>query len=881
MREKGSITVFLSFTFLLIMSLILVLLEGARSRAAAAVADMQMTACVESMLGEYYRPLYDKYNVFGIDTAFGGKTPDIETFEETMAEFAGTGSLGIRVDDCKITATRPFLTKDGKAFFKQVTEFEKYCAVVDTLEGVLSKLKILSKESEVYKIYERQMEIEDKLAIIDRNTLVMMDKVDGLVCNGATIGEVHEMFVKAFMTREIDPVGAGINNPDIWPLLQDKYFSPKAFVDNAGQKLEAAYPEAEERDEVRLELNLLYEQREALNNSIDSKNEQLNNIIEALSSTEDESDEDDDSDGESNDFGEEDDKSEEEASETDCSDNSSEESDTDEETDDDSDDEVEAEEPEEVKQLRNELSGLYESLNELCQKISLREEKIKTLNDSINDLVLTASIQTDELMRGVSGCLHEARDAVKLIEDDRKIVDETRPLIEAFSEILESSGDILSKETYDSMKATLTKMRRYTGMDGSSPDFEIMEDTLKTDVGILAKMETDAFISSEVAVATQKEVTTGDLKKWSDRLEEIKAGIESFSYDKLVFDYSEMRPDRILCEIGDGVKRTLAKGFLTLLMDEDQISGKKISVRTRPSNMMNAPKPVQSDVQEVLDSELGKESGAESFVRADAGGMALGAGEILDDNESDLMDKLLLILYISEHFGDKTEKSKTAQSALAYEQEYILCGNRSDVENLGQIASYIMFARMAAAGAYVLTNGSLHTRATEIASSLVGFTSLHFLTAIVKYMILFAWTSEQALVETAAIINEKKVPILTTSASYCIDTFDIAAITAEGLKEKVRNFHESEVSLSYGDYLFMFMLGESCEELCLRAMDMIEENMRWAYDDNFLLSNCITGFDTTMEFTCPSRYIGIFDGLYADTDTPSGYGFVRSDSVDY
>ncbi|MBO4761861.1 MAG: hypothetical protein J5499_00385, partial [Lachnospiraceae bacterium] len=191
MSERGSVTVFLSFTFLVIMSLVLVLLEGARSRAAAAIADMQLTTCVESLLGEYYRPLYEKYSVFGIDTSFDGKTSDPERLAELMAGYAGGSSFGLSLDECDITATRPFLTPDGDAFFRQVVEYEKYCAAVDTIGSLLERFGVLSKESGVYKLYERQMEIEDRLAVIDRNTLLLMEKIDGLVCNGACIGEVH------------------------------------------------------------------------------------------------------------------------------------------------------------------------------------------------------------------------------------------------------------------------------------------------------------------------------------------------------------------------------------------------------------------------------------------------------------------------------------------------------------------------------------------------------------------------------------------------------------------------------------------------------------------------------------------------------------------
>lgn len=836
MSERGSVTVFLSFMFLVIMSLVLVLLEGARSRAAAAIADMQLTTCVESFLGEYYRPLYEKYSVFGIDTSFDGKTSDPERLAELMAGYAGGSSFGLSLDECDITATRPFLTPDGDAFFRQVVEYEKYCAAVDTIGSLLERFGVLSKESGVYKLYERQMEIEDRLAVIDRNTLLLMEKIDGLVCNGACIGEVHELFVKSFMTRGVDPVSAGINNPDVWMLLEDKYFNPVTYAEGAAERLDEAVPEIERRDEIKKKLGELSVERKSLADAIGEKFAQLSRILEE---------------GEKN----------------------SEKDDTEEET--------EPKESEAVTALKSELAELSESLGKLDTEIQKLSREADELNKSINDLVLTAGVYTDELMRRVSGCLLEAREAVDLIKEDHSIAETTKPMIEAFASLLEASKGIVSDEMYRSMQTSVREMRRFTGMDGTLPDFAAMEETLKTDVSVLSDIESDAFISGEISSATLSEVTAGDVARWTGRVQKVRTSIGQFSYDKLVFDYSEMRPDRILCELTDGLKRTVAEGFLDLLIGSDKVSDKKIGVRTRPSDLLGKTVPEALDAGKILAEELGKESGAESFVKTDATGVLSGATELLEEGEVSIHDKLLLLLYVTEHFGSLFDRELSGQSALAYEQEYILCGNRSDAENLAETASKIMMVRMIPATAYVMSDSGLRAKATEMATALVGFTGLKFLTIIVKYMIMFAWSTEQALVETAAVLAGKKVPILTTSASYCIDSFDVSVITYDGIRDKVKCFKESEVCLLYGDYLCLFLLAVPCEDINLRAMDVIEENMRWAYDDTFLLENCITGFDARLVFSCPARYVGILNGFYADTVTPSGYGFVRSDSVSF
>ena len=835
MKEKGTITVFLSFSFLIIMALILVLLEGARVRAAASVADMQLTTCVESLLGEFYRPLYEKYGVFGIDTSFGGRVPDIEELTDVLTGFAGESSFGLRLEEGEISATRPFVTADGGRFLEQVAEYEKYCAAIDTIGSLLERIGILSKENEVYKIYERQMEIEDSLARIDQNTLLLMEKIDGPVCSGYSVGEIHEMFVKSFMTRGVDPVSVGINNLELWMLLEDKYFDPNAYVENAAQYFSLALPKIEERDALKERLEILLTDRKSLNDEIADKAVKLETMLR---------------DSEESDKGK---KGKKEKSK----------------------------ESKEITYLRNELEELHKIGNELEKTIEEVSEETDDLNESINDLVLSAAVQTDELMRRVSGCLFTAREAVELIEEDRGIAEKTKPLISLFDSLVETSKDILTEESYNTFRTSLARMRRYTGLDGRLPDYEIIEDSLGNDVSVLACIERDANIGTDISKAVLSEVSSEMVGSWSKHLDCVRESIAGFSYDKLVFDYSEMRPDRILCELSNDLKRTVGKGFLGLIMDSDRISEKKLTVRIRPSDMLNPKGHDLTDAGKMLSEVLGKESGAESFYRSDVSGVMSGVGGKLNKTEPGFMEKMMLILYIREHFGDNIDRSTSSQSALVYEQEYILSGNGSDIENLTETVSKIMMVRMVTSGAYVLTNPTLHSRAAEIASSLVGFTGLYFLTSIVKYMIMFVWSAEQALVETAAIVAGKKIPILTTSSSYCIDSFDPAAITPDGIRNKVKSFKESELSLLYGDYLLMFMIMLPCEELSLRSMDMIEENIRWAYDDNFLLENCITGFDTKLTFSCPSRYVGIFDGLYSDVKVPDGYGFVRGDSVDY
>ena len=73
-RTDGTICVFLALVLILILSLILVFLEGARRAASASYAQMLLKTSTESVMGDYFGPLLEEYHIFALDTGFGNKT---------------------------------------------------------------------------------------------------------------------------------------------------------------------------------------------------------------------------------------------------------------------------------------------------------------------------------------------------------------------------------------------------------------------------------------------------------------------------------------------------------------------------------------------------------------------------------------------------------------------------------------------------------------------------------------------------------------------------------------------------------------------------------------------------------------------------------------
>ena len=71
-HSEGYLTVYLSITLALILSLCLALIEGVRSNGVRVEAECVTEIGINSVLAEYHRELFRQYNIFAVDSSYGG-----------------------------------------------------------------------------------------------------------------------------------------------------------------------------------------------------------------------------------------------------------------------------------------------------------------------------------------------------------------------------------------------------------------------------------------------------------------------------------------------------------------------------------------------------------------------------------------------------------------------------------------------------------------------------------------------------------------------------------------------------------------------------------------------------------------------------------------
>ena len=241
-RKDGSITVFLTLILLLILSLVMTILEGARVSVAQVFAERALITSMDSLLAEYYRPLFDEYHIFALDLGDGSYREKDENLKAKMTNYMnytfypsnkGAELYDIQVNDILIKDWTSLMDQEGEIFIDQAAEYMKYKEVEKLGEKLLESLSLLEEPQKLAIIYEEKLKVEEELLDVDESILDLMNHLDGLVTSkkGLKVNRdgsirVSPVFVKKICMSPISQESVGINNKQIFLALRGKYINP-------------------------------------------------------------------------------------------------------------------------------------------------------------------------------------------------------------------------------------------------------------------------------------------------------------------------------------------------------------------------------------------------------------------------------------------------------------------------------------------------------------------------------------------------------------------------------------------------------------------------------------------------------------------------------
>lgn len=805
-KYEGSITVFLSLILLLILSLLFTLIEGARISTAKVYAERAFTTAMDSVLAEYYGPLWKEYHMFGLDTEDDTDEAWQDNLSTKLQEYMsytfepGQGLkhnaerielYDISVDTLSVKDPTMLTDYQGELFINQAIEYMKYKELGDTMELLLEKMSLLEPPKKVSVLYEEKQKVEEELVEIDEGILELMKLLDGVrtgkkgieVTKDGKLKTVNK-FVKKICFGTVTKEAVGINQESVFLALKDSYVNPiydfKALDDNFIQLEEIMQQMVDIIKEESETLSSIATAKATLKelNSMDNKTVDVKAQIK------------------------------------------------------------------ELKAMIKEMEGKREELQEDKETYEASKKLvIKDINQLINDLSL--------LMKEIIPTINDAMDVIDRIMAKLEIAG---PLISGYEERLYNSKSDISDEVFIGMKEDLTKLKRYTQMNIQGYDFLGMKQTLEHDLTVLSQVE------GLLGQAAQEFV----LEKYqASRMHFANAGniLLTYQTNNLRIDYSTIVLDKKEKLNPLGMAGSLIEdGIIGLVIDPAMLSEAELTEEVLPSviaAMASEDGGFLGKLTTFMENAVigDKKSGMGSLFGAfgeDAGVM-----EAVGEGINIVAEHFLFQEYMQEHFYSFPKKeedlSTRKPSVLTYEQEYLLVGKTVDKENLSSVISRIIFLRTILDFVSILGDRDKCNEAQLAATALVGFTGLPILISITKTLILLVWSFAEALVDTSAMLMDKEIPILKKDL---IVTFpELLLLNRNMIQSKASKITEAnKLSLSYHDYLRIFLLIKSKKDLTYRSMDLIQENIQIRYLDDFSIQDCLFGFKANVSFIVASKF---------------------------
>lgn len=209
-------------------------------------------------------------------------------------------------------------------------------------------------------------------------------------------------------------------------------------------------------------------------------------------------------------------------------------------------------------------------------------------------------------------------------------------------------------------------------------------------------------------------------------------------------------------------------------------------------------------------------SGAQADVSETVSRRELSVGSSQANEEAKgLGNKLFFCKYLMEHFKSFTDDTRAKEGQLRYSLEYLIGGRGRDSSNLEVVAAKMLAIREVDNYLSLLGNEAKKLEAHTIAAASAG--AALWLEPVVYQALLLLWAYEESIEDLQTLFSGGEIPL----------------VKAGNLDELVN------VRLNYEEYLLLLLMLQGREKITLRAMDIIEMDIRQEQKD-FYMDGCIS-----------------------------------------
>ena len=222
-----------------------------------------------------------------------------------------------------------------------------------------------------------------------------------------------------------------------------------------------------------------------------------------------------------------------------------------------------------------------------------------------------------------------------------------------------------------------------------------------------------------------------------------------------------------------------------------------------------------------------------------------GYGDFSEESkENSVTDRLLFGEYVLEHFQSFTDEK---EGILDYEVEYMIAGKGSDRENLKEIVKQLLLLRFVPNYTYLQGSAEKKAEAQALALTLCSVLAVPAITEAAVQGILLAWAFGESLVDIRALLNGEAVALIKDNESWQLSLSGLLELGESG---DMNDGADQKDGLKYEEYLKILLFLESKEELGMRCLDVIEQNLNKIQGIDFLkVDSCITKLEINSNCT--------------------------------
>ncbi len=501
----------------------------------------------------------------------------------------------------------------------------------------------------------------------------------------------------------------------------------------------------------------------------------------------------------------------------------------------------------EVKDTAQESWIDMKQLINVCDNIGDKEDELqqyaKQLVNTVNTLKEEELTQDelDNTKKDIAENVEEIRDAADEIKDmSYKIYDiidtyeghmtDTTQQISASYEALKRHKEELGDTVYSAMKDDINNMESCGEEQNGSP-VDVVEAAVDNDISVLDELlkKSDINIRQEESIdniinmSGNVQMLCGELKvrEVADRYREY-------------IDEDDSKPDINLLT---RIYKLFKEGITGLVIDTD-ISDKTIEYDNLADSVVTGT--ACDDISNLsIRSALVNEYIISRF-----------------QNYTDYID--------SENKGTKDILSE--DRLLDYETEYILCGGKSDKDNLCEVITKLSHIREGANLLYLITDSQKKNECFTLAVQILGYTGNMVLIKAAQYLIMTLWAYAESIVELRGLYSGESISIIKNAGDWETDINglinlgreNISSGSVQWLKNAGKNRKgtvqpddketDEILSLDYAGYLRILLLMQNGTTRNARVMSAMELVMVALGHNDFRMKDYIYEADGTATF---------------------------------